>query len=261
MVAQVGRTELRRADVQEFASRRAGEITADAQLDELIDQARLSERAVALGLDAREETRARLAAARREVLMQALLQEELKSVTSEADLLERYESSKSSLARRQIHVRQVVIRLPPGDGQPERRQAGDRANMIYARLMGGEPFEVVAREASQDDVSAAQGGDLGIVREGQVHPAFFEAAAALKKGELSKPFETPYGIHVVQALEHMQSVLPTFNEVRGRLAAEARREAESRLMKELEASIPVKRFPDALSAPATNAPKTGDVTR
>ncbi len=133
--------------------------------------------------------------------------------------------------------------------------------MIYARIIGGEPFEAVAREASQDDVSAAQGGDLGIVREGQVHPAFFEAAAALKKDELSKPFETPYGIHVVQALESMQIVVPTFNEVRGRLAAEARLEAESRLMKELEASIPVKRFPDALSAPATSAPSTGDEPR
>ena len=49
---------------------------------------------------------------------------------------------------------------------------------------GGEPFEAVAREASEDEVSAPKGGELGAVREGQVHPGFFEAVARLRDESL-----------------------------------------------------------------------------
>ncbi|WP_090494376.1 peptidylprolyl isomerase [Myxococcus virescens] len=249
VIAEVGHTELRRSDLVEFSSRRAtGAEALDAELEALVGQARLAEQAVSAGLDQRADVRARLSAARREVLAQVFLQEELQGATSEANLRERFESTKASLARRQVHVRQVIIRIASNADAAERRRAMDRASLIYARIIGGEAFEDVAREVSQDEVSAVRGGDLGIVREGQVHASFFEAAAALKKDEVSKPFETPYGIHVVQALAPVETVMPTFEEARGRVAAEARREAESHLMKELETKIPVKRFPAALSA-------------
>ncbi|WIG97358.1 peptidylprolyl isomerase [Myxococcus sp. SDU36] len=225
-------------------------------MDALISRTRLAEQAVELGLDEREDVRARLAAARREILAQALLQHELKDATSEATLRARFEASKDTLARQQIHVRHIIVRLAADADAATRRRARDRANVLYARIIGGEDFELVAREASQGEAGAAHTADMGIIQEGQVHPSFFEAAAALEKDELSKPFETPYGIHVVQALAPVETVIPSFDEVRGRLAADARSEAENRLMSDLETRIPVKRFPEAM--PPSDAGTHGD---
>lgn len=258
VVAQVGRAELRQADVEAYAAQHAvNSDTRDGHLEALIDRTRLAEQASASGLDKRPDILAQLAASRREVLAQALLQQELKHVTDEAALRRRYDDVKSTLARRQVHVRHIIIRWSDNATEAERRGARDRANMLYARILGGESFEAVARETSQDEASAARGGELGIIREGQVHSMFFEAAAALKQDELSRPFETPYGIHVVQALAAVESVVPSFEEAKGRLGADARREAESRLKKDLEVKIPVKRFPDALGAPDAGVPSSG----
>jgi parvulin-like peptidyl-prolyl isomerase len=97
-------------------------------------------------------------------------------------------------------------------------------------------------------VSGEKGGDLGVVEEGQVDATFFKEAAALKRGEVSRPFETSYGLHLVQAVEDVQVVTPGFEEVKGRLAAEARREAEARLLAELRESIRVETYPERLQA-------------
>lgn len=254
VIAEVGSTALRRSDLDEFSSLRApGAETAEAQLDALIGRTRLAEQAIALGLDDREDVRARLAAARREVLAQALLQHELTNVTSEATLRARFEASKDSWGRRQIHVRHILVRVASDADAAARRIARDRANVLYARISGGEDFDAVAREASHGEVATEHSADMGVLQEGQVHPSFFEAAAALKKDELSKPFETPYGIHVVQARAPVETVIPAFDEVRGRLAADARREAETRLMADLESRIAVMRFPEAMTPPDAGA--------
>ncbi|NVI98767.1 peptidylprolyl isomerase [Myxococcus sp. AM009] len=230
-------------------------------MDALIGRTRLAERAISLGFDDREDVRARLVAARREVLAQALLQHELKDATSESTLRARFEASKDALGRRQIHVRHIIVRFAADADVAVRRRARDRANVFYARISGGEDFDAVAREAGQGEAATEHSADMGIVQEGQVHPSFFEAAAALKKDELSKPFETPYGIHLVQALAPVETVIPSFDEVRGRLAADARREAEMRLMADLESQISVKRFPEAMTPPDAGTAEEGAPSR
>ncbi|CAM3327614.1 hypothetical protein G4177_36335 [Corallococcus sp. ZKHCc1 1396] len=258
VVARVGRTELRRADVEAFASQRAPDSgDTQAQLEALIDRARLAEQAEAQGLDDRPGLRARLAAARREVLAQALLEEQLKDATQEQALRARFASSKEALSRRELHVRHIMLRLPQGADEAEKRRARDRANLLYAHLLGGASFEQVARESSQDEATAPRGGDLGRILEGQIHPSFFEAAAALKKDEVSKPFETPYGLHIVQALAPVETRVPSFEEARGRLAAQSRREAEDRLMKDLRERVSVERFQQALRPLEATPPDAG----
>ncbi|MBN1205866.1 MAG: peptidylprolyl isomerase [Myxococcaceae bacterium] len=257
VVAKVGRTELRLAELEEFASRRApGSGGKEAALEALITRARLAEHARALELEERPDIRARLAAARREVLAQAVLEERLREVADERALRERYEAARDTLARRQVRVRHIMVRLASNASEADRRRARDQANLLYARVIGGEPFEEVAREASQDEASAPRGGELGRVREGEVHAGFFEAAAALEKDEVSKPFETPVGMHVVQALAPMETARPSFEEARARLAADARREVEAGLFQELEQAIPAERFPEALHPRDASTPET-----
>lgn len=71
---------------------------------------------------------------------------------------------------------------------------------IRNRALSGESFEALAKEYSQGP-SAKFGGNLGFAQRGMMAPEFEAAALKLKPGEISKPFETQFGIHIVQLLE------------------------------------------------------------
>ncbi|HZI11034.1 MAG TPA: peptidylprolyl isomerase, partial [Myxococcus sp.] len=198
-VARVGDTVLTRADVAHYRQSRGGE--PEAALDALVDRALLAEGAERAGLLEDPAVAARVAEARREVLANAYLDQVAGKAGSEEALRQRYEAQKDSLARKQVNVAHLVVRLPPEADARARTEARARINALYARVVGGEDFAAVAREASEDAVTGARGGELGPVQEGQVDPRFFSAVAELKQGEVSKPFETAFGLHVARALE------------------------------------------------------------
>ena len=76
--------------------------------------------------------------------------------------------------------------------------AKQRIDAIRAELAGGAKFEDVARRESQDAGSAARGGDLGTWTKGQMVAAFDSVAARIPIGQLSAPFLSPFGYHILQ---------------------------------------------------------------
>ncbi len=250
VVAKVGSTEITRAELQLGQSSPASPPT-QAQLDAILPRALLAEGARAARLDEDPRIVARIHAATREILAQSYLDKELEPATDEVAMRKLYEERKESLKRRQIHVQHIVVRPPVERSRDAQIAARGRINEIYARLVGGESFDELARERSEDQVSGQKGGDLGPLLEGQVDPTFFAAAAALHKGELSKPFETPLGFHVVKALDEPQVVTPSFEEARGRLAADARTQAQTKLLERLRQQVKVRIYQDRLASTQT----------
>lgn len=78
--------------------------------------------------------------------------------------------------------------------------ARERLERIRARIVGGEDFAQLARATSADIASGADGGNLGWVSPGAMVPEFEEALNKLKPGEISEPFQTRFGWHIVQAM-------------------------------------------------------------
>ncbi|ABS26528.1 peptidylprolyl isomerase [Anaeromyxobacter sp. Fw109-5] len=240
-----GRTRVSPEEAAAYLSRRAtsGDSDVDAALGELAERALLAEAARKADVDDDPTVKARLAAARREILAAEYLDRELAQADREDLLRERYAARKDQLARRRIHVAHVAFLAR--DGEPRAKAAAQsKASRAYARLAGGDAFEAVAKEMSEDPVTGAKGGDLGPLLEGEVDQGFFEAAAALTAGEFSKPIETPYGFHVVKALERVETVTPSFDDVRSALAAEARRETQVKLLERLREDVSVRVYPD-----------------
>lgn len=247
-VAKVGRTAVSVENLEHF---RAGQSPAvrpgsAESLDLLVDRELLAEEARRQKLQEQPSVKARLAAAGRELLAHEVLERAVAASVTEEALRERYEAARPRLERREVHVAHIFARMPEGASETVRRQAQVRINQAYARLAGGESFEAVARELSEDTVSAPRGGDLGVVKEGGVDDSFFTQAVGLAAGAWSKPFVTPFGWHVVKAIEAPKTVVPPFEEARGKLEAEARQEAQAKLLERLRQEISVRRYPERL---------------
>ena len=71
---------------------------------------------------------------------------------------------------------------------------------ILTRIRNGADFASIARASSDDKGSAAEGGSLGWVSPGKMIPVFEDEMNKLKVGEISEPFFTQFGWHIVQAL-------------------------------------------------------------
>lgn len=69
---------------------------------------------------------------------------------------------------------------------------------LKERIENGGDFAELARQYSEDDGSAAKGGELGWVNPGDTVPEFEKAMAALQPGQVSDPVRTPFGWHLIQ---------------------------------------------------------------
>ncbi|WP_426430822.1 peptidylprolyl isomerase [Winogradskyella sp. HB-48] len=107
-----------------------------------------------------------------------------------------------------------------------------RINDIYKKLQQGEKFESLAKQFSDDKSSARNGGNLSPFKSGQLSSTIFEDYAfALKNdGDVSKPFKSEYGWHIVKrlSLEPIQS----FEELRPTIESKVKRDSRSQLINE-----------------------------
>jgi parvulin-like peptidyl-prolyl isomerase len=77
----------------------------------------------------------------------------------------------------------------------------DLADSIYAQLQAGANFEQTAKEQSNDTATAENGGDLGWFTRGQMVKPFEDVAFSLQPGQISQPFQTQYGWHIIKVYE------------------------------------------------------------
>lgn len=73
----------------------------------------------------------------------------------------------------------------------------ETAEELIRELKGGADFAQLAREYSEDEGSASQGGDLGWFKRGTMTPLFEEAVFKAPIGELVGPVETKFGLHII----------------------------------------------------------------
>jgi peptidyl-prolyl cis-trans isomerase SurA len=101
----------------------------------------------------------------------------------------------------QTHARHILINTNEIVSDQEARQ---RLETLRERILNGDSFETLARSHSDDKASAIRGGDLGWTSPGDLVPQFEEQMDALALNEISEPFKSPFGWHIVQPLERRQ---------------------------------------------------------
>ena len=141
-------------------------------------------------------------------------------------VLERRDAASAALVS-QVHARHILLQTNAVEDDDAVRQklAGFRD-----RILRGEDFGAIASVNSADPGSAARGGDLGWVGPGTFVPAFEQQLDALSENEISQPFRTQYGWHIVQLLGR-RTYDATDDVLRNRCVAQLR---ESRADEETE---------------------------
>ncbi len=97
----------------------------------------------------------------------------------------------------QIHARHILMRPNEVQDDATTRQ---RLAALRDRILAGEDFGALASVTSEDPGSATRGGDLGWAVPGTYDPQFEEVLASLAENEISEPFRTQFGWHIVQML-------------------------------------------------------------
>ncbi|MGM9833153.1 MAG: peptidylprolyl isomerase [Candidatus Limisoma sp.] len=99
----------------------------------------------------------------------------------------------------QVNVEHILKLFPQNATGEQKAQVKHTVDSIYALVKAGGDFEQLARENSEDG-SAKQDGLLPWFGVGQMVPQFEKVAFDLADGEISEPFETRYGIHIIKKL-------------------------------------------------------------
>ena len=141
---------------------------------------------------------------------------------SRDDVYARYESNREVYTAPEVRTASHILIKAASDAESE--QAFSRISELRERIVSGESFADLAREYSEDPLSAAEGGSLGAVRAGDMVPTFEAELNSLEVGELSQPVRTAFGWHLIelQAIEGGET--QSFEEVQAGLEDEIRTE-------------------------------------
>ena len=110
----------------------------------------------------------------------------------------------------QIHASHILIRDKSDIGR-------EKLDAVIEALDSGRDFEELAREFSED-TSSEQGGDLGWLPRGQTVAKFEKVAFSLELDEVSDPFETQFGWHIVRLHERQDARTQSLEEVSEQIA-------------------------------------------
>jgi peptidyl-prolyl cis-trans isomerase SurA len=134
-----------------------------------------------------------------------------RATPSQEDIQERLAQLRANLGRPEYDAAEIFL---PFDGSQTDAEVKALADNLTAQLRTGAPFEQAARQFSRSP-TAANGGDLGWVPQGQLEPELDAALASLGTNEISNPIRTESGYTILK--------------VEGRRVQQAANPAETRL--------------------------------
>jgi len=191
------------------------------------------------GLDKQSDFIAREELARRELLVNAYLQDYLKkNPVSEADIKSAYEKFKTEVGDKEYSARHILVATEA------------EAKDIIAQLAKGGDFAKIAKEKSKDTGSKDKGGDLGWFSPGGMVKSFGDAVVKLQKGLYTTvPVQTQFGWHVIKLEDIRDAQPPTYDKVKENLQKQLQQRQLEKLLTDLRAKA---KIVDNSATPAKN---------
>jgi len=117
---------------------------------------------------------------------------------SDAQIDETMTRISANASKPSFRAAEIYIEATPDIGGIDGAMEGARA--MIAQVNEGAPFPLLAQQFSSSP-TAAKGGDLGFVREGELRPEIDAALKTMEKGSISDPIQVPGGVYVIALLD------------------------------------------------------------
>jgi peptidyl-prolyl cis-trans isomerase SurA len=131
------------------------------------------------------------------------------TMVTDADVLaearQMYDRTKEMIGTKGlIRPAHILLRLSTKATAQQQEKIKQRMDSVYRALQGGADFAEMAKKVSEDAGSAARGGELPWIAPSQTLKEFEDVAYSLAPGQMSKPFLSPVGYHVILMKERKQ---------------------------------------------------------
>ena len=113
----------------------------------------------------------------------------------------------------QVRASHILLKTEGKDDAAVKKQAED----LLAKIKAGGNFEALAKQHSQDEASAAKGGDLDFFNKGAMVPEFDKVAFELAPGQMSDLVKSSYGYHIIKVTDKRAASQRTLAEVRSQI--------------------------------------------
>lgn len=152
---------------------------------------------------------------RRQMNISRYFEKYLKDAVTEQKISNYYATNEAQYSDTKVHVAHVLFRLKKGMTEAERDAKLTTATEAWSKIKAGEDFGKIADDYSEDRISAKKGGDLGWLKKGSIDPKFSMKIFDMNKNDISEPFETSFGYHIVKIIEQPKTVKKPFEAVKG----------------------------------------------
>jgi peptidyl-prolyl cis-trans isomerase D len=161
-----------------------------------------------------------------EYLLLTLPALEGKVTVDAAEVRKAYEERQATYAKaEERRASHILVAVKPDMKDADRDAAKARAEKLAAQARANPAkFAELAKASSEDQGSAAQGGDLGAFARGSMVKPFEEAVFAAKEGDILGPVATDFGWHVIMVTGIEKARQRAFDEVKGEIEADLKRQ-------------------------------------
>jgi len=197
--------------------------------EELIAREVFMQEAKKRGLDASDEFKTQIELARQTILIRQLFADfQKKSPVTEADIKAEYDKFAAANGGKEYRARHILV------------EKEDEAKALIAEINKGAKFEDLAKKASKDPGSGANGGDLDWAAAGSYVPEFSAAMVKLAKGQMTDtPVKSQFGFHIIRVDDVRDAQLPKLEEVKPQIAQQLQQQKLSAFQEGLRAKAKI----------------------
>jgi parvulin-like peptidyl-prolyl isomerase len=165
-----------------------------------------------------------------------------------------WERQKSHFDGTEVRAAHIVKKIPDGAADADIEAIKKSLATLREEIASGKSSFADAAKKNSESPSAEKGGDLGsFPYSGQMPVEFSRVAFALKAGEVSAPFQTRFGIHILTVTEVQTGDL-TLEDARPEIFEYLAEEMRQTLIRQLRAKAKIERAKRPVKATSTAAP-------
>ncbi|WP_159084082.1 peptidylprolyl isomerase [Saccharobesus litoralis] len=184
---------------------------------------------------------AEVADVKRNLVVSQYLDSYLTQQVSDQAVRNYYAQNQQEFASRKAKVSHILIRTNAQTSEELRAEKLKLIQEAHLKAKQGADFASLVNEYSEDRVSAKKGGSLGWVTDKAIAPNFsHQAFKVLQEGEISDPFITSFGYHIIKLDAAPSIVQKPFEQVRGDIRRKLRQMAKEAELTRLKQSVDVK---------------------